>query len=301
MSVDPLQFKYPHYTPYQYAGNKPVSYIDLDGLEEREVDTTSGQSIPPIGQNVLTRISYIDSEGNELGFVDSKERKIFVLSDDAITRVITNSKNGTKFDFTMLTADEAFELPPFDVRQQIREEIDKAYKEMDVFGNPIADFEIGGFIAPYEEYSGVNKIGEGFFNRMRHNGNKVYNNSDQASIPQTINMEVDSYSIETKKGRDINLRAEKWTWHTHLNVFFDKVGNKRSYQWLQQREKMSDTSIKIGADFYSGERDSRPSTRDMQNISNGRIGIVIDMVKNVHFYNNSYSAKLKSSIFFNIK
>jgi hypothetical protein len=34
--VDPLQHKYPHYTPYQYAGNKPVSYIDLDGLEEAE-------------------------------------------------------------------------------------------------------------------------------------------------------------------------------------------------------------------------------------------------------------------------
>lgn len=34
VSVDPLQFKYPHYTPYQYAGNKPISFIDLDGLEE---------------------------------------------------------------------------------------------------------------------------------------------------------------------------------------------------------------------------------------------------------------------------
>jgi hypothetical protein len=28
-----LQFKYPHYTPYQYAGNKPITYIDLDGAE----------------------------------------------------------------------------------------------------------------------------------------------------------------------------------------------------------------------------------------------------------------------------
>jgi RHS repeat-associated protein len=36
VSVDSLQHKYPHYTPYQYAGNKPVSYIDLDGLEETE-------------------------------------------------------------------------------------------------------------------------------------------------------------------------------------------------------------------------------------------------------------------------
>jgi len=34
VSVDPLQHEYPHYTPYQYAGNKPINYIDLDGLEE---------------------------------------------------------------------------------------------------------------------------------------------------------------------------------------------------------------------------------------------------------------------------
>ena len=34
VSVDPLQHKYPYYTPYQYAGNKPITYIDLDGLEE---------------------------------------------------------------------------------------------------------------------------------------------------------------------------------------------------------------------------------------------------------------------------
>jgi uncharacterized protein (TIGR02594 family) len=34
VSVDPLQHEYPHYTPYQYAGNKPITYIDLDGLEE---------------------------------------------------------------------------------------------------------------------------------------------------------------------------------------------------------------------------------------------------------------------------
>lgn len=39
VSVDPLQHKYPHYTPYQYAGNKPISYIDLDGLEEAKKDT----------------------------------------------------------------------------------------------------------------------------------------------------------------------------------------------------------------------------------------------------------------------
>ena len=34
LSVDPLSPKYPWYTPYQFAGNKPIWATDLDGLEE---------------------------------------------------------------------------------------------------------------------------------------------------------------------------------------------------------------------------------------------------------------------------
>ncbi len=34
LSVDPLAKEYPWYTPYQFAGNKPVQCIDLDGAEE---------------------------------------------------------------------------------------------------------------------------------------------------------------------------------------------------------------------------------------------------------------------------
>ena len=33
-SVDPLTKSYPWYTPYQFAGNKPIWAFDLDGLEE---------------------------------------------------------------------------------------------------------------------------------------------------------------------------------------------------------------------------------------------------------------------------
>ncbi|MEI6347853.1 MAG: RHS repeat-associated core domain-containing protein, partial [Bacteroidota bacterium] len=33
VSVDPLQFKYPELTPYQYASNNPITLIDIDGLE----------------------------------------------------------------------------------------------------------------------------------------------------------------------------------------------------------------------------------------------------------------------------
>ena len=34
LSVDPLTKEYPWYTPYQFAGNKPILAVDLDGLEE---------------------------------------------------------------------------------------------------------------------------------------------------------------------------------------------------------------------------------------------------------------------------
>jgi len=34
LSVDPLTGSYPFYTPYQFAGNKPIVAIDRDGLEE---------------------------------------------------------------------------------------------------------------------------------------------------------------------------------------------------------------------------------------------------------------------------
>ncbi|TRX45819.1 hypothetical protein FNH22_31360, partial [Fulvivirga sp. M361] len=38
VSVDPLKDDYPFYTPYQYAGNKPITFFDLDGLEEAKPD-----------------------------------------------------------------------------------------------------------------------------------------------------------------------------------------------------------------------------------------------------------------------
>jgi RHS repeat-associated protein len=41
LSVDPLTKSYPWYTPYQFAGNMPISAIDLDGLEPVTATTPS--------------------------------------------------------------------------------------------------------------------------------------------------------------------------------------------------------------------------------------------------------------------
>ena len=44
LSVDPLTSDYPWYTPYQFAGNKPIWAVDIDGLEEYLVTYTKGKN-----------------------------------------------------------------------------------------------------------------------------------------------------------------------------------------------------------------------------------------------------------------
>ena len=39
LSVDPLTKTYPWYTPYQFAGDKPIWAKDVDGLEENTTST----------------------------------------------------------------------------------------------------------------------------------------------------------------------------------------------------------------------------------------------------------------------
>ena len=53
LSVDPLTNSYPFYTPYQFAGNKPIKYIDLDGLEETD---GQDQNIPQTNDSPLENV-----------------------------------------------------------------------------------------------------------------------------------------------------------------------------------------------------------------------------------------------------
>ena len=48
LSVDPLTPKYPWYTPYQFAGNRPTEAIDIDGLEPGDFSLTPGMPEPSV-------------------------------------------------------------------------------------------------------------------------------------------------------------------------------------------------------------------------------------------------------------
>lgn len=43
LSVDPLSDDYPYYSTYQFAGNMPISFIDLDGCEPAKPGTEKGE------------------------------------------------------------------------------------------------------------------------------------------------------------------------------------------------------------------------------------------------------------------
>lgn len=58
--MDPLNDKYPFYSSYQYAGNKPVTFYDRDGLEEAANENTQ-VTIP---EKPLQPLLPIDEEGS---------------------------------------------------------------------------------------------------------------------------------------------------------------------------------------------------------------------------------------------
>ncbi|HMH33194.1 MAG TPA: RHS repeat-associated core domain-containing protein [Puia sp.] len=59
LSKDPLSVKYPWYTPYQYAGNKPIQFTDYNGLEE---NSTSTYVKPPTTMFFIQDIYTVDLE-----------------------------------------------------------------------------------------------------------------------------------------------------------------------------------------------------------------------------------------------
>jgi len=69
ISVDPLAGKYPFYTAYQYAGNKPINFIDLDGKEEKPADNGgSSDNVNPQGGEKKNPNSFKTPNGDNVTF-----------------------------------------------------------------------------------------------------------------------------------------------------------------------------------------------------------------------------------------
>ena len=82
LSVDPITNKYPYYSPYQFAGNSPIKFIDLDGLEPEEPDQHEYEG----------KVSTINSAFNKSGGDDKYQWEMFDSEIGDNTNAVDKSK-----------------------------------------------------------------------------------------------------------------------------------------------------------------------------------------------------------------
>jgi hypothetical protein len=97
VSVDPLAGKFPFYTPYQYSGNNPVTFYDLDGNETTENMITN---VPPNSQQEggQTGQHNYDYEFQQFEPAVADETNFFIPSKDYSTIIGPPQNNPVKFD-----------------------------------------------------------------------------------------------------------------------------------------------------------------------------------------------------------
>ena len=109
LSVDPLSKSYPWYSPYQFAGNIPILYVDLDGLEPSEnPEDPRNQD----GRNVLWTIDkvykyskeyyvdgYVRGSYDSEAYINNYCREGSTIGDDGIdyVGVNPNAKESNEF------------------------------------------------------------------------------------------------------------------------------------------------------------------------------------------------------------
>ncbi|MDD3280586.1 MAG: RHS repeat-associated core domain-containing protein [Bacteroidales bacterium] len=96
VSVDPLQFKYPQLTPYNYAGNKTITHVDIDGMqstgdEPRQDDSESKKKVSNIQyENFSDRVSVLVARV----FSKSFRKEFNALKNDSENTYVYGRRNG---------------------------------------------------------------------------------------------------------------------------------------------------------------------------------------------------------------
>jgi RHS repeat-associated protein len=129
ISVDPLQFEYPELTPFQYASNRPITCIDLDGCEAMRPDefyssdcgeaNTTMTDYPLLDTTVDAGIWINGADGNAIQYVPGMEYKGDAFIETAVNTLNTlynesstaaeliDNLVGSKFTYNIVATDGA--------------------------------------------------------------------------------------------------------------------------------------------------------------------------------------------------
>ncbi|MFY0602287.1 MAG: LysM peptidoglycan-binding domain-containing protein [Cyclobacteriaceae bacterium] len=107
ISTDPLKDEYPYYTSYQYAGNRPINFIDLDGLEPALPEHAQGSYNEETGQYTAA------GGGGNKGFdtLHSIADRFSVTVDDL--------KTANRLSGDSIEAGQILNIPQVNIDQQI--------------------------------------------------------------------------------------------------------------------------------------------------------------------------------------
>lgn len=89
LSVDPITKDYPWYTPYQFAGNNPIKFIDLDGAEPHDPGIPTGLAIGvSLANDVFISKNFLLESAKVHGTVDPYKNLIQIgrIFEDAVLR-----------------------------------------------------------------------------------------------------------------------------------------------------------------------------------------------------------------------
>jgi RHS repeat-associated protein len=104
LSIDPLTKEYPWYTPYQFAGNKPIKFIDIDGSEEGERAAKAGAALAKATSEMINA----KLKANNIGPEQSKVIKanLYDAYNSQYTKATAEDVQFTAFDGANRAFDE---------------------------------------------------------------------------------------------------------------------------------------------------------------------------------------------------
>ena len=171
LSVDPLTNKFPWYTPYQFSGNNPINYIDLDGAEPKKKEPNYGKSVmiglvntTSLTDNFLKQFktlnnNWIGKSGNiqeGLAYISSLQNDM--AKGTQLTNVVFNTHGG--FVSNKRPYITAFISDPF-------------VKESYIFGKDIQNFMNDPNSVNDAKKSAITSL-KGIFDNMADGGNFVF-------------------------------------------------------------------------------------------------------------------------------